>query len=201
MRSALPKRLTLNGIDYWVLDGRLLPVLAGGDDGDDPPADPPEGEPDGEPAGGDDAAKLKREAAEYRRKLRAAEAEVAALKQATMSDSERLEARAKAAEERAAGLVASVQTVNLKATVQRLAKDFGIVDPSLAARLVERDKVSFSDDTHEPEAESVKSALKVAVEEYPSLTRAGDSDGGRRTSTAESGADKMNELIRGVGSK
>lgn len=193
-----PHLVTIGGLRKWrFADGRVLPLLAGGDDGDppnDPPADPPAGDPPADPPADD--GKARREAAELRRKLREVEAERDQLRASTMSDTERLEARAKAAEERAQKLTSDLQTSNLRVSVNRLAKDFGIVDPGLAVKLLDPSSVTYGDD-HQPDEASVKAALKSVVEEHTILTRAGDSDGGRRTPAAGTGADAMNNLIRG----
>lgn len=209
MPTSHPQRLTLNGVPWWVVDGRLVPVLAGGDDGDPPKTDPPgTGDPpktdppktdppanDGEPKNDDDAGKARREAADLRKRLRETEEERDRLKSSQMSDTERQEARVKAAEEKASGLETSLRTAHLTVAVNRHAKDFGIVDPALAAKLLDGSKVSY-DDQHQPEAESVKAALKAVVEEHSILTRAGDSDGGRRGPATPTGAEGMNDWIR-----
>lgn len=211
MRNALPEQLTLNGRRWWVVDGRLVPVIAGGapDDDDDNGGTGGTGDDDGgsndddSGSGGSDddaataAARARREAAEYRRKLRDAEAEVERLRASSMSETERAEARANAAEERVAQLVGSVRESNLTTSVSRLGKDFGVVDSTLAAKLIDRSLIEYDDETHKPSDASVKAALRAVVAEHSILTRQGDSDAGRRTSGGTTGVDAMNDWLRG----
>jgi hypothetical protein len=190
----------------WRLDdGRLLPLVAGGapddDDGDgepDPkPDDPKPDDGDGDDGARTSAAKARREAKELRDRLRAVEEERDRLKAAQMTDQERLEARAKAAEERAQTVQARLRKASLRAAVADHASALGIVDPTLAARLLDDAGITYNDDD-EPDEAGVKAALRSVIERHPVLTRGGDSDAGRREPAPGNPSALMNEYLRGA---
>jgi len=205
--------LPLDGL--WRLpDGRTVPLLAGGDDGDggdggdgkDGAAgkDGKDGESgkdgDGKDGDGDPAAALRREAADLRKRLRKAESERDELKAATQSDAEKLAARAEAAEAKAAGLAGKVRKANLRIAVAEAAPDLGIVDSRLAVRLLDSEKLAWNDETDEPEKDDLLSGLRALAKEYPALTRGGDADGGRKGGAGEGekdGKSRVADFIRG----
>lgn len=218
-----PHLIRAGGLALWrFADGRVLPLLAGGDDGDG--GDGGDGKDGKDGAGkaggsgsaggsgdgggsgsgdgdGDPAEKARREAADLRRRLRAAEKERDDLKASQQTDAERLSARAEAAEARATGLADRVRKANLRLAVLTEAPDLGIVDSRLAMRLLDAEKLSYDEETDEPEREPLVAALKAAAKEYPSLTRGGDADGGRRTGggAEQQGGGKasVNDYLRG----
>jgi hypothetical protein len=199
-----PHLVRVGGVACWrYADGRMLPLLAGGDDGDDDDAGKggkggkDDTDDDAGKGGDGDAAKARREAAELRRRLKATEAERDQLKAAQQTDAERLAARAEAAEGTATKATEKLRVANLRLAVLSEASGLGIVDPKLAVRLVDAGKVEYDDDG-EPDKATVIQQLKDLVEEHPNLTRTGDADNGRKGSAAEGdGKAKVNAFLRG----
>ena len=129
---------------------------------------------DGQGDQDDKAAKAGREAADLRRRLKAAEKQLDEYRAAGQTELERAQAKAEAAERQAGDLLDRLQAVTLDQQVQRTARDLGIVDPAMASRLIDRGQVTWQDGAADPE--SVKRALKDLVKEFPRLTRSGDVD-------------------------
>lgn len=127
----------------------------------------------GNSAGDDGAAKARREAAELRQRLKAAEEERDTLKNAQLSEKERAEKRAADADAAAKAAVERLERASLKAEVGVLAGKVGMrTDAAEAAlRLIDTEKVTFTDG--EAESASVERALRAAVKEYPFLARSG----------------------------
>lgn len=203
--------LPLDGV--WRLPGgRTVPLLAGGapEEGEEGEAESKgakggaagksEKEGEGAGEGGDDpAAAARREAADLRKRLRKAEAERDELKAATQSDAEKLAARAEAAEARATGLAEKVRKANLRIAVAEAAPDLGIVDPRLAVRLLDAEKLGWDEESDEPDKDALTAGLRSLAKEYPALTRGGDSDAGRKGGAEgeKDGKARVADFIRG----
>ena len=195
MDDTMPHLVRIAGRPCWrFADGRLLALLAGGDDGEEGDGEEGDAKP---PTGDDPAAKARREAADLRRRLKATEAERDQLKAAQQTDAERLAARAEAAEGTATKATERARALAARLAILEAAPGLGIVDPKLAARLVDVSSVEYDDDG-EPNRDQVRKQLEALVEEHPHLTRSGDADTGRRDKPAEgTGKDQVNAWLRG----
>lgn len=153
----------------------------------------------GDPAGDDDAAaKARRESAELRRRLKAAETERDQLKNASLTEQERAQARADKAEQQARAATERLETASLKAEVGLLAGKVGIRPDATAAalKLVDRESITFADG--EADKTSVERALRSLIKEHPFLAGAGRADAGEsgdRTAAPSMGS-RINAALR-----
>jgi hypothetical protein len=207
------------GRAWWRLDGRRWPVAAGADDGDDAA-----GNDDGDDAGDDDDAgdkagkgdadkggkgdldepegdrKLRNEARNLRQRLRAAEAKLEQAAQEGMSEAEKAQAeRDKAAAERDSA-VGELRKVHLELAVAKAAKPLGILDETLAVRVMDADAVEY-DDAGKPDPRSVTRALAAAVKAHPILVRNGSADGGEGGGKGEDRVGGFSAAIRQAAGK
>jgi hypothetical protein len=172
-----------------------------GGTGDGAPAgsgDPPAGGT-GDGAGGDGDAGLRAELAKVREEAARSRRELAKLKAAGESEQERRERELEEAKASAASATAAVRTMRLENAVLRRASHHGIVDPDVAARLVELTADAWDGDTVKVPA--LDAALKALVKDKPYLVRAGgaaagDGGGSNRENGAPAGAVDMNARIR-----
>jgi hypothetical protein len=133
-----------------------------------------------------------REAQNLRERAKKAEDELAAIKTAQLSDTEKVQKERDDA--KAAQAVAEKRSRDLQ--VQVIAQGLGVVDPSAAASLLNWENVSDPDD---PKA--VEKALRELVKDKPWLAgnTGGGGDGGAGDgSGAGRGGQNMNDLIRGA---
>lgn len=210
-----PALLRRSGTLVWAWpDGRTLPLLAGGapEEGEAGEGGKGEkgaegkagasGESGGAGAGGEDAAaEARREAQDLRKRLRAAEKERDDLKASQQTDAERLSARAEGAEAKATSVAERLRKANLRLAVLEASPDLGIVDSKLAIRLLDPEKLTWDEETEEPDRPALTAALQGVAKEYPALTRAGDADAGRKGGGAGSqegdGKAAVNDFLRG----
>ena len=209
-----PRLERIDGALWWRLKGRLLPVFAGGDDGDGDGGKGGDGAGDKGGAGGgdgdggkgggsgDDAAAIaadrerRRELQSLRQRMKEVEKERDELKAAQLSDTEKATERATKAEEKATALEKDLRTMRLTAAVDSAAKDLGIRDARAAQRLMDDEAVEWDDDG-KPKAKSVAKALADAAKEHPILVKSGPGDGGGGSGGSGNKGDiDMNALIR-----
>lgn len=172
---------------------------AAGDPPDDPTTDPPELGDAGKKAIQAErarAAEAEKASKAAQRQLKAVQDELAQLRAAGLSDTDKAiekaktEARAEAEKE----LLAKANTRLVRAEIRAAAT--GTLDPELAVKLL--DPAEFDvDDDGEVDRKAISRAIKGLIETHPNLASArtpGSADGGAR-GTAPSGAD-MNQMLR-----
>lgn len=174
-----------------------------GGSGDAPPAgsgDPPAGgSGDGGANGGgsDNPEALRAELERVRREAAASRTELARLKRAGESETERRERELVEARDAAASSTAAVRTLRLENAVLKRAAQHGIVDPDVAARLLELGADAWDGDT--VKADALDKALRELVKAKPYLARAGSAaagDGGASNREGGSQGESMNDRIR-----
>lgn len=176
-----------------------------GGSGDAPPAgsgDPPAGgSGDGAAGGngsGDNPEALRAELERVRREAAASRKELARLKQAGESETERRERELVEARDAAASSTAAVRTLRLENAVLKRAAQHGIVDPDVAARLLELGADAWDGDT--VKADALDKALRDLVKAKPYLARAGSAaagdGGGANREGGGSQGESMNDRIR-----
>src|SRR5690349_13660101 len=185
-----PVRFRTNGGDG---DGDGGSGDGGGDGGGDPGGqqqnDPPSGGGDGNTLSAEDARKLRSEARNLRSRLKDAEAERDKLRTAQQSDTERLQEQNSSLSTKNADLVR--ENRNLRAQV--VAGRVGIVDPELAANLIDWDDAD--DDS------ALEKQFNAILKARPYLAGnvAGGADGTSRGGGSGGGGNEsedMNTLLR-----
>lgn len=172
-----------------------------GGSGDAPPAgsgDPPAGSAgDGANGSGDNPEQLRAELERVRREAAASRKEIAKLRQAGESEQERRERELEEAKAAGATATAAVRTLRLENAVLKRAAQHGIVDPDVAARLLELGDDAWEGDT--VKATALDAALRELVKAKPYLARAGSAaagDGGASNRDAGGQGSSMNDRIR-----
>jgi hypothetical protein len=189
--------------------GQWVPVFAGG--ADDPPTDPPADPAKNDPPAStfkpvqtqeefdrmvaDRIARERKKYGDYD-DLKTKADEYDKLKASQQTEQEKLQARAEQAEKERDDL--RNETTSLRATlaIEKAAAKANIVDPEMAAQLIDRKSLEFNDEGF-PTKESLDKALEDVIDRHPILkgTRfQGGADGGNRGGAA--GAGNMNDLIR-----
>jgi len=157
---------------------------------------PPEGDgeqsTDGQATDAEKAA-LRKEAAKYRRELRAAEAKLREHEQAKLSETERLQQRVKELEGEVEQARKKAQTAALRSHVSQAAGRLGFQNPTVAYRLLDLDKLEFDDDD---EPKNLDALLRELLRSEPYLARAGSADGGEGRRSGSAAGQDMNSLIR-----
>lgn len=147
----------------------------------------------------DRLAVLEAELARARNEAATSRRELAKLKQGQESDAERRERELAEARDAAAKATAGLRSLHLENAVLRRASAHGIVDPEVAARLLELGEEAWDGD--KPRADVLDRALRDLVKAKPYLVRAGSAaagDGGGtgdRRAGGDAGGD-MNKVIR-----
>jgi hypothetical protein len=179
-----------DGVLYWHRLGdytydELLPVIAGGDDGEDEGDGEPSGDNSGDDdKGGDDEEEWKPERAkatilklrgvekEYKAfkrdvtgKLEKLEKDNETLKQAAMSEEEREAARVKKLEEDSSRATPRIQDLTLENAVLKVAGEVGIADGELAMGALDKSAVTWEDG----KPTNVKELLTELLERKPIL--------------------------------
>jgi type II secretory pathway pseudopilin PulG len=135
------------------------------------------------------------EAATNRRRAQELERTATAAAQAGMTELEREQARATAAEQRAQALEAQVQAQALETATVSVATRLGFRNPELAYRLVDRSAVDYNKDGRPTNVEALLAELAKS-DPYLLKSAGGDYGGGDRGKPPEGGKPSMNELIR-----
>lgn len=133
------------------------------------------GEGEGEKTGAE-LERARRESADLRKRLKAAETKAADLESAGLSERERAERERDEAKKTAEGATGRLRASSLRAEIGLQAGGLGIVNAKMAAKLIDDEAVEY--DAGEATPASVAKALRAAVKEYPSLARAGSADEG-----------------------
>lgn len=174
--------------------GQWVPVFAGGSD--DPPADPPKDDPPKDDPPAFRPVKTQEEfdrmvadrIARERRKfegfdeLKAKAAEFDKLKESQQTEQEKLQARAEQAEREREEARKEANSLKATIAIEKAATKAGVIDPEMAAQLIDRSTIEFDDDGS-PKPDSLKSALEAVVEKHPILKGSrfqGGGDGGPR---------------------
>lgn len=138
----------------------------------DPPADP-QAQPDTDPGTGTgtdaraaEVAKLRRENAAWRTKLRATEERLSGLEAQHQTDAEKALAQARA--EAASETATKFQQRLLAAQVRTIAAELRFRDPADAGRLVDLEEIQVGPDG-EIDGEALRAALKTVAEAKPYL--------------------------------
>lgn len=174
-----------------------IPVVAywGSDGEEDPPADPPADggagktpEPeatttppsdDGDTFSRDYVEKLRKEAADNRKRAQAAEAELQKKADADLSDMEKMTTRAESAETANVAGSAALREERIANAVLRVAHDLNFHDPADARGALILDDIDF-DDNGRPDETQIKTQLQKVAKEKPyliSTTVTGSGDG------------------------
>lgn len=123
-------------------------------------------EPEQEQFSAEYVRKLRREAADYRKRLRELEQRVQQYEEEKLSETERLQKRLAEAEREITRLQQERQERLLKYEVQLAAGKLGIIDPDAAYRLLDLNLVEFDDDG---EPQNIEKLLRDLVAEKPYL--------------------------------
>lgn len=212
MRYTTPHLVIVKGLPHWQLGNILLPIMAGGA--------PDEGEgggTDGNGSGDDDddlsaagdtlskaevtrilRERLRRERAKYGdyETFKKSHEELAQVKQAQMSETEKLQARLKDYEGKEQTWQQEKRDLMLRSTIERTAATLGFHDPDAAYRLLDQGAIEYADDGT-PKNTTVEKALKDLLKAKPYLGRpgGGSADGGSGQGGTLRGND-MNSIIR-----
>lgn len=132
-----------------------------------PPSDPPK-EPGPEPKTFDAAyvENLRKESADYRTKLRAAEAKLEERAKADMSETERAKKEAADATAKVQEFEAKLKASNTRAETATLAASLKIVDADAAFRLLDQAAIQYDDDG---KPTNLKPLLEALVKDKPFL--------------------------------
>jgi len=113
-------------------------------------------------------AKLRKEAAEYRKKMRELEKALKAKEEAELSEQEKLQRRLAEYEAKLADLERDRQERTLKYEVKLKASKLGVVDPDAAWKLLDPAALEFDEDGNPT---NIEDALKALIKEKPYLAR------------------------------
>lgn len=128
--------------------------------------------------------KLRREAADYRTRAKAAEEELDEKKKAEMSDLEKAQTTAQQEKERGDKLQSEIDTLRLHMAVTSVANSMNFHDPEDALSLIDSSSIQRNDEGL-PNKQSVEAAVKRLAESKPHLVKgknagSGSGDGGAR---------------------
>lgn len=126
---------------------------------------PPEPEPQGGEEKNPVIARLKAEAAEYRKRLRELESKVKADEDAKMTEQERLQKRLAELERKETEYQMALQARTLEYEVKLHAARLGVVDPEAAYRLLDLKQIEFDEDGKPVNLEKVMKDL-IAKKTY-----------------------------------
>ena len=150
-------------------------------------------EPEAQGAEEDVVARLKGEAAKYRRQLRDLEAKVQSEQDGKLGETERLTKKLAQYESTVNDLERTLQDLRLQHGVTSVASKLGIIDPDAAYKLLDLTEVEF-DEAGNPTKDSLEGALKRLVKERPYLSQRASVVAAGAGSPAKS--EDMNDLIR-----
>lgn len=131
------------------------------------------------------------EAAQRKRELRAAQTKISEWEQSQLSEKEKLEARLKALEEENNTLKTSQQKALMRSEITSAATKLGFLNPSVAHRLVDEDKIKLDEDSGK--VLNAEALLNELVKTDPYLVGRGSVDAAARSETTSK---DMNTLIR-----
>lgn len=142
--------------------------------------------------------RTRREAANYRTRLREAEAKVRAHEDAQLSEMERAQREAREAAQREREAREELKAVRTRTEIERAATKLGIVDADAAARLLDQGTLDFDE---RGALKNVEAVLRDLVRERPYLlaTRRPGADAG--SGRNQDAPVDMNTLIRRAGGR
>ena len=144
----------------------------------------------------------RREAAEYRKKLRDLEQTVKQHEEAKLSESERLQKRLAELEREQANYQRERQERTLKYETMLAASKLGIVDPEAAYKLLDLTRIEFDEDGT---PRNIEAALKELLKAKPYLAAQPAASSGSPTNPARTGAGASDAftaaLYKGAGLK
>jgi len=145
---------------------------------------------------------LRREAAEYRKKLRDLEQTVKQHEEAKLPESERLQKRLAELEREQANYQRERQERTLKYETMLAASKLGIVDPEAAYKLLDLTRIEFDEDGT---PRNIEAALKELLKAKPYLAAQPAASSGSPTNPARTGAGASDAftaaLYKGAGIK
>jgi hypothetical protein len=178
---------SLVGRRYWLIGDRLVPQMAGAEEDDEEDEDETSDDSDDEEEEDDgkrkkrkpetfDRAyveKIRREAADARKRAQTAEAKIREREDSEKSELEKAQAAAKSAADRAEALEAKLRKLNVRTTIEREARKLGFVDEDVAYRLVDTDDLDLDDDGVPTNATEL---LEEILKKRPYLKASGDDE-------------------------
>jgi len=155
---------------------------------------PPEPEPQvGEEKIDPVVARLKAEAADYRKRLRELESKVKADEEAKMTEQERLQKRLSELERAQADWERERHEIMLQRHIENVAAKLGIVDPEAAWKLIDLKEVDFDDDG---KPKNIEALLKTLIQKKPYLANNFARSAGAGNGAGGKAHYSMNDFIR-----
>ena len=143
--------------------------------------------------------KLEKDNHSYRQKEREREEAEQAKAKAEMPELERMRSENAELAEANTKLNAKLMEQSLKLVSSEAATKLGYRDPALAYRLLDRDAITFDEETGQPV--NVEQMLREQAKQAPYLLAATDFGGGQRGTSPASGAPDMNTILRRAAGK
>lgn len=143
----------------------------------------------------EEAKKLRSEANNLRKRLKAAEGEVEGFKTSQLSETEKLNKRIEETTKANEAANSRLQNLVLERALDEIGKPLGMRSAKTTAKFVEREGLQF--DLDKLGVSGLDSELKRLKAEYPDLFVDGGNDGGKGNESRVGKSQDMNAIIRG----